>query len=76
MVIERFRSVIFAIAVVIIAGLAVLGTQIWLMNVREGDQRLRRKEMTPLFKHSSTKAMSAARMSRMSAAPVFAGLPR
>jgi hypothetical protein len=34
MVIERFRSVIFAIAVVIIAGLAVLGTQIWLMNVR------------------------------------------
>jgi len=34
MVIERFRLVITAIAVVIIAGLAVLGTQIWLMNVR------------------------------------------
>ena len=34
MVIERFRLVITAIAVVIIAGLAVLGAQIWLMNVR------------------------------------------
>ena len=34
MVIGRFRLVIIAIAVVIIAGFAVLGAQIWLMNAR------------------------------------------
>ena len=34
MVIGRFRFVVIAIAVVIIAGLAVLGAQIWLMNAR------------------------------------------
>jgi hypothetical protein len=32
MVIGRFRFVVIAIAVVIIAGFAVLGAQIWLMN--------------------------------------------
>ena len=34
MVIGRFRFVVIAIAVVIIAGFAVLGAQIWLMNAR------------------------------------------
>ena len=34
MVIGRFRFVIIAIAVVIIAGFAVLSAQIWLMNAR------------------------------------------
>jgi hypothetical protein len=34
MVIGRFRFGVIAIAVVIIAGLAVLGAQIWLMNAR------------------------------------------
>jgi hypothetical protein len=33
-VIGRFRFVVIAIAVVIIAGFAVLGAQIWLMNAR------------------------------------------
>src|SRR6516164_3777376 len=34
MVIGRFRFVVIAVAVVIIAGFAVLGAQIWLMNAR------------------------------------------
>ena len=36
MVSGRFRFVVIAIAVVIIAGFAVLGAQIWLMNARIG----------------------------------------
>jgi hypothetical protein len=34
MVIGRFRFVVIAIAVVIVAGFAVLGAQIWLLNAR------------------------------------------